>query len=306
MQFGDDHSRNQAYELLRGLTFLQTVSGENRGNVVLWMQPDGTLNPSADPPELPDPSDSGASYWLARTIWALGEGYRAFRDADPDFRRVPAAATRACHRRRGSPGPHPQVRRDADGRRVAVALMADRRWRRRLLRGDIRPLRLSERRWQSRRTSCLAALGNGVALMQLGSVGRWPYRAIMPWAQSRSVWHAWGDQMSGALATAGATLGNPGGSRLRCGRSGASRLTCSSKVARRTAGYRRRPNAPKSPTAPMPPCRTWFAPARRAGEAASSTWPVSPPPGTSATTRRPSRCTTPKPAAPTTASTPMV
>jgi hypothetical protein len=44
--------------------------------------------------------------------------------------------------------------------------------------------------------------------MQLGSTGRWPYRAIMPWAQSRSVWHAWGDQMSGALATAGATIGD--------------------------------------------------------------------------------------------------
>ena len=45
------------------------------------MQPDGTLNPSPTPVELPDPSDSGESYWLARTIWALGEGYAAFRDS---------------------------------------------------------------------------------------------------------------------------------------------------------------------------------------------------------------------------------
>ncbi len=106
-QFGDDHSRTHAYELLRGLTYLQTVSGENQGNVVLWMQPDGTLNPSADPPELPDPSDSGASYWLARTIWALGEGYRAFRDADPAFAEFLQAAARTRHRRRRPPGPHP-------------------------------------------------------------------------------------------------------------------------------------------------------------------------------------------------------
>ena len=49
------------------------------------MQPDGTLNPSAEPVELPDPSDSDASYWLARTIWALGEGYAAFEDVDPAF-----------------------------------------------------------------------------------------------------------------------------------------------------------------------------------------------------------------------------
>ena len=59
--------------------------GPNAGNVVLWMQPDGELNPSAEPVELPDPSDSDESYWLARTIWAFGEGYAAFRDADPAF-----------------------------------------------------------------------------------------------------------------------------------------------------------------------------------------------------------------------------
>src|SRR6266508_1711450 len=55
----------------------------NADNVVLWMQPDGTLNASAEPPEIPDPSDAGESCWLSRTIWALGEAYAAFRDVDP-------------------------------------------------------------------------------------------------------------------------------------------------------------------------------------------------------------------------------
>nr|MBA2465187.1 hypothetical protein [Nocardioidaceae bacterium] len=82
---GDAASRESAYELLRGVTYLQTATGKNAGNVVLWMQPDGTLNPSAEPVELPDPSDSDASYWLARTIWALGEGYAAFENDDPAF-----------------------------------------------------------------------------------------------------------------------------------------------------------------------------------------------------------------------------
>ena len=41
--------------MLRGLTYLQTASGPNAGNVVLWLQPDGTLNPSAEPKELPGP-----------------------------------------------------------------------------------------------------------------------------------------------------------------------------------------------------------------------------------------------------------
>jgi hypothetical protein len=47
------------------------------------MQPVRTLYPSAEPIELPNPSDSEASYWLARTIWAFGEGYAAFVDAAP-------------------------------------------------------------------------------------------------------------------------------------------------------------------------------------------------------------------------------
>ena len=84
-QFGDLLSRTEAYQLLRGLTYLQTAAGPDAGNVVLWMQPDGTLNPSPIPTETPDPSDSGASYWLARTIWALGVGYAAFKTADPAF-----------------------------------------------------------------------------------------------------------------------------------------------------------------------------------------------------------------------------
>src|SRR5512133_4326986 len=41
-QFGDDHSRRFAYQLLRGVTYLQPSSRPNAGNVVLWMQPNGT------------------------------------------------------------------------------------------------------------------------------------------------------------------------------------------------------------------------------------------------------------------------
>ena len=82
---GDETAKGQAYQQLRGLTYLQTLTGPTAGEVVLWMQPDGRLNPSPTPVELPDPSDSGASYWLARTLWALGEGYAAFRNSDREF-----------------------------------------------------------------------------------------------------------------------------------------------------------------------------------------------------------------------------
>ena len=93
-QTGARPSRDAAYEMLRGLTYLQTDVRRRRGNVVLWMQPDGTLNPSADPVELPDPSDSDASYWLARTVWALGEGYAAFQRSRPRLRALPRAPPR--------------------------------------------------------------------------------------------------------------------------------------------------------------------------------------------------------------------
>ncbi len=189
-----------------GSPILQTVSGENQGNVVLWMQPDGTLNPSADPPELPDPSDSGASYWLARTIWALGEGYQAFRDEDPEFASFLRArlelAIDAVDRQVLTPNygefqtvdglqwPSWLIVDGADASSEAIYGLSA----------------YQQAGGSPAGLLALQRLGNGVALMQLGSVGRWPYRAIMPWAQSRSVWHAWGDQMSGALATAGATL----------------------------------------------------------------------------------------------------
>src|SRR5665647_793539 len=82
---GSSDSREHAFQTLRSLTYLQTTVGPGAGNVVLWQQADGALNPSATPAELPDPSDSAESYWLARTVWALGEGYAAFKDADPQF-----------------------------------------------------------------------------------------------------------------------------------------------------------------------------------------------------------------------------
>lgn len=84
-QFGDVHSRHQARELLRGLAYLQTVEGPIAGTSCCGCSRTAHSNPSAEPVELPDPSDSDASYWLARTIWAFGEGYAAFADDDPDF-----------------------------------------------------------------------------------------------------------------------------------------------------------------------------------------------------------------------------
>jgi hypothetical protein len=206
--WGDQHSRDEAYQLLRGLTYLQTASGPNAGNVVLWMQPDGTLNPSPTPADTPNPSDSGASYWLARTVWALGEGYADFRTADPAFaaflkERLDLAVA-ALDREvlvhygdyRWSNGlrvPDWLITGGADASSEAVLGLAA------YVRAG----------GTSRARAALQELANGIAAMRHGRADAWPYGAILPAAASRSTWHAWAAQMPSALAAAATTLHEP-------------------------------------------------------------------------------------------------
>jgi hypothetical protein len=200
---GSTTSRSAAYELLRGLTYLQTTGGSNAGNVVLWMQPDGTLNRSADPPESPDPSDSADSYWLARTLWALGEGYAAFKSADHRFAsflrdrmtlaisavaRQPLARYGQWLQIDGTAAPAWLIAQGADatgeallGLAAYVAASGDPRAR-----------------------TVVARLAEGVAAMRAGTDRSWPFGAILPWALSRSVWHAWGGLAPAGLARASA------------------------------------------------------------------------------------------------------
>lgn len=205
----DAHSRSAAYGLLRGLTYLQTTSGANAGNVVLWMQPDGTLNPSAEPVELPDPSDSGPSYWLARTVWALGEGYETFERVDPAFARF--LRTRM------------ELALDAldrqvlvkygtwnivDGRRVpAWLIVAGADATAEAVLGLSAYVRAGAGAARARRS--LARFAEAIAAMDAGGIREWPFRALLPWGESISNWHAWGAQMPSALAEASTTLHNP-------------------------------------------------------------------------------------------------
>lgn len=212
-QFHDAASRRAAFGLLRGLTYLQTVTGPDAGNVVLWMQPDGTLNPSPTPVELPDPSDSGASYWLARTIWALGEGYAAFQHVDPSFARFLRArldlAVGAVRREalvhygqyyviNGVPTPAWLIVDGADASAEAVLGLS----------AYVDADTGSSARTQTARTA-LAQLARGIAELGAGGIRQWPYGALLPWTRSVSEWHAWGAQMSSALAVAATTLHDP-------------------------------------------------------------------------------------------------
>ncbi len=53
----------------------------------------------------------------------------------------------------------------------------------------------------------LRRLSEGVAALSRGDRDSWPYGAILPWAKSPSLWHAWASQTSAALAKASTVLG---------------------------------------------------------------------------------------------------
>jgi hypothetical protein len=204
---GAASSRKAAYEMLRGLTYLQTTSGPNAGNVVLWMQADGTLHPSAIPVEQPDPSDSAASFWLARTTRALGEGYAAFKNQDPAFATFLRArmdlAVSALQRQvlvkyhqylqvDGQQKPAWLVVDGADASAEAVLGLAA----------------YVEAGGPPDARTALSQLSEGIAGLSGGDARTWPFGAVLPSAPSVSMWHGWGSQMPAALARASTVLGD--------------------------------------------------------------------------------------------------
>ncbi|NHN56953.1 twin-arginine translocation signal domain-containing protein [Calidifontibacter sp. DB0510] len=206
---GSAQSRSDAVELLRTLTFLQDASGPYAGLVVLWLQADGTLTPSAQPTELPDPSDSDESYWVARLLWALGEAYAAFRTRDPAFagflRERFLLALGALEQRSLSRYgrwdiaddvrvPSWLIQDGADATAEAVLGLA--------AFATVDP--------QPRVRTALSQYAEGVAAMGSGGTGTWPFGAVLPWTHSQSLWHAWGGEAPQALCRASAVLGDGG------------------------------------------------------------------------------------------------
>lgn len=205
--FGDPADLATARSLLRTLTYLQVDSGEFAGNVVLWQQEDGSLNRSAIPVELPDPSDSEESYWLARTVWALGEGVAGFAEADPDFaaflvERLHLSLTaldRASLGRYGQwesadgvPVPGWLLAGGADATGEAVLGLA---------------AHLGVHPEDERAALALDRYAEAIEAMASGEAGVWPFGALLPWTGSQSFWHAWGGLAPAALAVASAVTG---------------------------------------------------------------------------------------------------
>ena len=201
---GDAQSRDEARDVLRSLAFLQTTTGPNAGRVVLWQQEDGTLTPSAIPVELPDPSDSAESYWLARSVWAFGEGYAAFRQEDAEFAEFLLARLHLCLDALGRESlsrAGQWVR--SDGRRLPAWLIAGG--------ADATAeamlgLAAATEAGDARSRSALQTYGDGVAAMATDPAQGWPFGAVLPWTGSLGFWHAWGAAAPEALARGGALL----------------------------------------------------------------------------------------------------
>ena len=205
---GSAHARKQAYQQLRGLAYFQTLTGEHAGEFLLWMQPDGALNPTPEPPDNPNPADAGESYWTARALWAYGEGYAAFRRHDPAFaaflaRRMDLAVkaierdtlTRYgdYHDLHGVQVPAWLITQGADATSEALLGLAP-------------YVRASGSRAATR---VCRRLARGIAEFNAGSTTQWPFRALLPWAGSLDDWHAWGAEMAQGLAAASRALHDP-------------------------------------------------------------------------------------------------
>ena len=206
---GSVSSRQHAYGLLRELTYLQTSSGPQVGNVVLWQQSDGTLNLTPTPADSPNPSDAAESFWLARTMWALGEGFAAFQHSDPSFaafldHRFQLALT-ALHRGSLSKVGRYEV---VNGTRVPAWLIAGGTNATAEATLGLAAYVKAKPRNHAARTA-LAHEADGIAAMTSGGIGRWPYGAVLPVQNTRSLWTGWGGMSPAALAEASAVLHRP-------------------------------------------------------------------------------------------------
>ena len=176
--------------------------GPNAGNVVLWMQPDGTLNPqrrargAARPVRqrrvlLAGPHDLGARRGLrglparrprrSRASCATGSSSPSTRWTGRSSTGTATTSTSTASRPR--PGSSPTAptppRRRSSGCRPTSPPAAP----------------------AAARTA-LSRLSEGIAEMRGGDARHWPMGAVRPWALSRSVWHAWGGKAPAALARA--------------------------------------------------------------------------------------------------------
>jgi hypothetical protein len=141
-------------------------------------------------------------WWAARAIWALGTGYHVFADQDPSFvRRIKTSLDRSL----------PQIDSllSRFGQYDTVAGYATPRWlvnesgadaTSELLLGLTEYYRVTK---SARVKSMIQKLADGIMAMQVRDTGSEAFGLFRSW---RTLWHAWGNGQTQALATAGTIL----------------------------------------------------------------------------------------------------
>ena len=145
---------------------------------------------------------------MARTLWAYGEGYAAFRHSDPAFAAFladrMALSLRALNRDVLTDYGKYQV---LHGVRVPAWLIGDGADASSEAALGIAAYVKAGGPGAGTALTALAELTRGITELSAGSTTTYPYRALLPWALSRSQWHAWGAQMASGLAAAYPLLG---------------------------------------------------------------------------------------------------
>lgn len=211
-QYGDRRSLTRARHALDFVRFMQLDSGKFLNFVV---DPDtvedvfGTETP--DVVEGVRVNGTATSYpslgwWAARACWALGEGYRVFKEEDPKFAAKlesslqllmdawaaePLQEYGNVSTNHGMKAPDWALGEGTDATSPAVLGLAS----------------YADASGDSQAVTQLRKFAEALELYQFGDETAFPFEAHLPWTGSRSLWHAWGSRQSAALARAGAVLG---------------------------------------------------------------------------------------------------
>jgi len=143
-------------------------------------------------------------WWAARGVWSLGHGYRVFKTIDSVFaRRLGSAVERSL--------PHVHALLRKHGQREEEGGFAFPRWLLHESAADATSellLGLVEY-WRAEPSDSLRdairRLADGLALMQNGDIGTFPFGLHRSW---RTQWHLWGNSQTQVLAMAGRVLGD--------------------------------------------------------------------------------------------------
>jgi hypothetical protein len=188
----DESSRERGRSLLKFVLAMQTANGEFYNFIFA----DHTINRDGKT------SYQSFGWWAARGVWCMSLGYRLLRDEDPQFASLlKERIVRSIPHVEALMKKHGEVKM-AGGLRVPQWLLYESGSdvTSELVLGLTEYYRATS---DERIASVIKQLSEGVMLMQDGNAATFPYGLHRSW---ETMWHAWGNSQTYALAYAGKLL----------------------------------------------------------------------------------------------------